>query len=124
MDDGKDEKAPERSLRDEDFEVGPRKVGRRKLFGVLGAGAATAAIASGCGTVYVDSEPTTVGGMTDQDAGYRADAAGYGRGPTGVTDSDAGQCSDPANYGVYGSGITDSDGGACADQGGHGRRGT
>ncbi len=122
-----EKKAKARTLRDEDFEEGPRRVGRRRMFGVLGAGAATAAIASGCGAVYVDEPatvPVTVGGYTDNDAGYRADAAGYGRGPTGVTDGDAGQCADPVNYGVQGSGITDSDGGNCADRGGSGRRGT
>ena len=123
------------TLNDEDI-VTDKDVGRRKLLGFAGVGAASAvALATGCGRRRVVRVQTvqTVSGITDNDGGQYADPAGNGRGTTvvvqqqsGITDSDGGQYADPAGNGrggvvVQQSGVTDSDGGPCADPGGGGR---
>ncbi len=109
--------AAPKSLTDDDV-VTRRKMGRRSLLGLAGAGAigAAALVATG-GKAQAQ--------VTDSDGGAFADPAGNGRGGvrTGLTDSDGGRWADPPGGGRRGSGLTDSDRGPITDPAGNGRRG-
>jgi hypothetical protein len=103
--------APSLTLTDDDIGT-TRGIGRRAF--LLGAVGSTAALA-GCAE-----------GISDADAGPRADPSGMGRGTvsTGITDADVGAGSDPVGRGRgvrRVSGLTDSDSGYGADPAGNGR---
>ncbi|MFN3834552.1 MAG: hypothetical protein ACK4NO_01490 [Glycocaulis sp.] len=101
---------------------GLRPISRRSFMASV-AGGATLLGLSGCattGAVYT--------GVTDNDGGLYADAAGYGvrGGYRACTDSDVGSYADPVNQGrscQHQSGITDNDTGPYADPIGNGRGG-
>ncbi len=120
-----DRDAEKKALTDDDIVTG-RKLGRRSLLGLVGAGLAGAtALIGGARPAHA---------VTDSDSGRCADPGGRGRGPRirGVTDSDGGPCADPAGWGRRGrsggggggrGGPTDSDSGRFADPAGQGRGG-
>lgn len=109
--------APPIKLSDADV-VTHRRMNRRSLLGLAGAGALGAAgLAATGGPAQAQ--------VTDSDSGSFADPAGNGRGGvrTGLTDNDGGQWADPPGGGRWGSGLTDSDNGPITDSAGNGRRG-
>jgi|SRR6056297_2639682 len=108
---------PRKSLSDDEV-VTRRRMNRRSLLGLAGAGAVGAA-------AFVATGRPAQAQVTDSDGGPFADPAGNGRGGvrTGLTDSDGGQWADPPGGGRWGSGLTDSDNGPITDPAGNGRRG-
>lgn len=110
-----------------------RKISRRSFLSRIVGGASmtgAAAVVTACGTTGAYT------GITDQDGGFSADRAGYGRGAvrTGITDSDEGRNRDAVGagrggagrntYGRQRTGVTDADTGSQADAPGYGRRST